>query len=95
MNSRSQSSLSGRDSDSMDNEVTLSKMDVVLSFALEVSVYKTFLNQPMAAVGHVIISKYALVYILPIKNSFQQIVTELGKDNNVGTYAVCCMFAKV
>lgn len=42
-NSRSQSSLSGRDSDSMDNEVTLSKMDVVLSFALEVSIYKTFL----------------------------------------------------
>ncbi|KAK8403194.1 hypothetical protein O3P69_001000 [Scylla paramamosain] len=36
--SRSQSSLSGRDSDSMDNEVTLSKMDVVLSFALEVLV---------------------------------------------------------
>ncbi|XP_042212858.1 calcium-dependent secretion activator-like isoform X7 [Homarus americanus] len=36
--SRSQSSLSGRDSDSMDNEVTLSKMDVVLSFVLEVLV---------------------------------------------------------
>ncbi|XP_066949864.1 calcium-dependent secretion activator isoform X37 [Macrobrachium rosenbergii] len=36
--SRSQSSLSGRDSDSMDNEVTLSKMDVVLSFCLEVLV---------------------------------------------------------
>ncbi|KAK3868922.1 hypothetical protein Pcinc_025726 [Petrolisthes cinctipes] len=36
--SRSQSSLSGRDSDSMDNEVTLSKMDVVLSFSLEVLV---------------------------------------------------------
>lgn len=34
--SRSQSSLSGRDSDSMDNEVTLTKMDVVLSFVLEV-----------------------------------------------------------
>lgn len=38
-NSRSQSSLSGRDSDSMDNEVTLSKMDVVLSFALEVRLH--------------------------------------------------------
>ncbi|XP_063857196.1 calcium-dependent secretion activator-like isoform X2 [Scylla paramamosain] len=36
--SRSQSLLSGCDSDSMDNEVTLSKMDVVLSFALEVLV---------------------------------------------------------
>ncbi|KAK8722386.1 hypothetical protein OTU49_012439 [Cherax quadricarinatus] len=36
--SRSQSSLSGRDSDSMDNEITLSKMDVVLSFVLEVLV---------------------------------------------------------
>ncbi|XP_069961087.1 calcium-dependent secretion activator isoform X15 [Cherax quadricarinatus] len=38
MLSRSQSSLSGRDSDSMDNEITLSKMDVVLSFVLEVLV---------------------------------------------------------
>ncbi|XP_076068686.1 calcium-dependent secretion activator 1 isoform X6 [Oratosquilla oratoria] len=35
---RSQSSLSGRDSDSMDSEVQLSKMDVVLSFVLEVVV---------------------------------------------------------
>ncbi|KAB7508014.1 Calcium-dependent secretion activator, partial [Armadillidium nasatum] len=34
----SQSSLGGRDSDSLDNEVTLSKMDVVLSFLLEVLV---------------------------------------------------------
>ncbi|CAL4061228.1 unnamed protein product, partial [Meganyctiphanes norvegica] len=36
--SRSQSSLSGRDSDSIDTDVTLSKMDVVLSFVLEVVV---------------------------------------------------------
>lgn len=34
---RSQSSLGGRDSESIDTEVTLSKMDVVLTFILEVS----------------------------------------------------------